>query len=169
MPCSNAAKTQNPLKFAGVPQTRKRISVANGPPYCGDMWRRYCCLSSFFSDCRYVPCCEDIAQQSCAIVCRWQIFLQFLGCSISSVQHVSDMHSERVPDCNAAGLGDKVSDNRRTVNKLLSEDGSDHARLSVCMSASQRRPPGYKQVSVDFVLYAYQRQFVIHPLVHPSS
>jgi len=24
-------------------------------PYCGDMWRRYCCLTSFFSDCRYVP------------------------------------------------------------------------------------------------------------------
>jgi len=23
MPCSNAAKTQNPLKFAGVPQTRQ--------------------------------------------------------------------------------------------------------------------------------------------------
>jgi len=22
----------------------------------GDIWRRYCCLTSFFSDCRYVPC-----------------------------------------------------------------------------------------------------------------
>jgi len=25
VPCSNAAKTQNPLKFAGVPQTRQQI------------------------------------------------------------------------------------------------------------------------------------------------
>ena len=27
MPCSNAAKTPNPLKFAGVPQTRQQISA----------------------------------------------------------------------------------------------------------------------------------------------
>jgi len=30
MPCSNAAKTRNPLKFAGVPQTNERISAARG-------------------------------------------------------------------------------------------------------------------------------------------
>jgi len=28
--CSNAAKTRNPLKFAGVPQTRQQISAASG-------------------------------------------------------------------------------------------------------------------------------------------
>jgi len=33
VPCSNAAKTQNPLKFAGVPQTTKRISAASGPKF----------------------------------------------------------------------------------------------------------------------------------------
>jgi len=27
MPCSNAAKTRNPLKFAGVPQTTGSISA----------------------------------------------------------------------------------------------------------------------------------------------
>jgi len=31
MPCSNGAKTRNPLKFAGVPQTNEKISAANGP------------------------------------------------------------------------------------------------------------------------------------------
>jgi len=31
MPCSNAAKTRNPLKFAGVPQTHQQISAASGP------------------------------------------------------------------------------------------------------------------------------------------
>jgi len=31
LPCSNAAKTRNPLKFAGVPQTTEPISAASGP------------------------------------------------------------------------------------------------------------------------------------------
>jgi len=42
--------TRNPLKFAGVPQTRQQISATSGPssPYCQDTWGRYCCLTSFF-------------------------------------------------------------------------------------------------------------------------
>ena len=31
--CSNAAKTGNPLKFAGMPQTRQQVSAANGPKF----------------------------------------------------------------------------------------------------------------------------------------
>jgi len=33
LPCSNALKTQNPFKFAGVPQTRRQISAASGPKF----------------------------------------------------------------------------------------------------------------------------------------
>ena len=33
VPCSNAAKMRNPLTFAGVPQTRQRISAASGPKF----------------------------------------------------------------------------------------------------------------------------------------
>ena len=33
VPCSNAAKTRNPLKVAGVPQTNEKISAANGPKF----------------------------------------------------------------------------------------------------------------------------------------
>jgi len=33
LPCSNAAKTRNPLKFAGVPQTNETISAASGPNF----------------------------------------------------------------------------------------------------------------------------------------
>ena len=33
VPCSNAAKTPNPLKFAGVPQTNETISAASGPKF----------------------------------------------------------------------------------------------------------------------------------------
>jgi len=32
VPCSNAAKTQNPLKLAGVPQTRQLMSAVSGRP-----------------------------------------------------------------------------------------------------------------------------------------
>ena len=50
VPCSNAAKTQNPLKFAmGCRKLTNRPQplVGQSSPYCGDMWRRYCCLTSF--------------------------------------------------------------------------------------------------------------------------
>ena len=33
MPCSNAAKTQNPLKFVVVPQTSEPISAVSGPKF----------------------------------------------------------------------------------------------------------------------------------------
>jgi len=31
--CSNAAKTRNPLEFAGVPQTNEMISAASKPKF----------------------------------------------------------------------------------------------------------------------------------------
>jgi len=33
VPCSNAAKTRNPLKFAWVPQTNEPISAGSGPKF----------------------------------------------------------------------------------------------------------------------------------------
>jgi len=33
VPCSNDAKTRNPLKFAGVPQTRQQISAISRPKF----------------------------------------------------------------------------------------------------------------------------------------
>jgi len=33
VPCSNAAKTWNPLKVAGVPQTRQQISAVSRPKF----------------------------------------------------------------------------------------------------------------------------------------
>jgi len=43
-----------------------------------------------------MPYCEDMAQQSCAIVPRRPIFGDFLGPAfpVSRVQHVSDLHSK---------------------------------------------------------------------------
>jgi len=55
VPCSNAAKTRNPLKFAAVPQTTGPISAASGPKFT-ILWEHVeILLLNKFSDCRYVP------------------------------------------------------------------------------------------------------------------
>ena len=96
VPCSNAANTRNPLKFAGVPQTRNRSQplVGRSSPYYQDMWRRYCCLISYFPIVDMCLRCEDIARQSCAMVPRWRFLATFLRLvfSASRVQQVSDLH-----------------------------------------------------------------------------
>jgi len=96
VPCSNAAKTRNPLKLVGVPQTHQQISAVNGPKFSiyGDMWTRYCCLTSFFPIVNTCLSCEDIARQSCAMVRRWRIFADILRPAFpaSRMHHVSDLH-----------------------------------------------------------------------------
>jgi len=57
VPCSNAAKTQNPLKFAGLPQTNETISAASGLKFT-ILWghvEKILLLNRSFSDCRYMP------------------------------------------------------------------------------------------------------------------
>jgi len=96
VPCSNAAKTRNPLKLAGVPQTRQQISaisMGRSSPYCAVMWRRYCCLTSFFPTVSTCLSCKDMARQTCAMVRRWRIFCGPVF-SASRVQHISDVHSK---------------------------------------------------------------------------
>ena len=94
--CSNAAKTRNSLKFAGVPQTTGPISAASRPssPYCGNAWRRYCCSKDFFPIVDTCLSCEDITRQSCAMVLRWRFFDDFLHpvFAASAMQQVSDLH-----------------------------------------------------------------------------
>ena len=76
VPCSNAAKTRKPLKFAGVPQTPEGMSAVSGP-YCENMWGRYCCFTSVFPTVDTCLSCKDIARQSCVMVPRWPIFGDF--------------------------------------------------------------------------------------------
>ena len=56
VPCSNAAKTRNQLKFAGVPQTHQRISAIIGPKFA-ILWGHVeeILLLDIFSDYRYMP------------------------------------------------------------------------------------------------------------------
>jgi len=57
LPCSNAAKRLNPLKFAGMPQTNETILAASGPKFTIS-WghvEKILLLNKFFYDCRYMP------------------------------------------------------------------------------------------------------------------
>jgi len=96
MPCSNSAKTRNPLKFAGVPKLANKSQplVGRSSPYYEDMWGRYCRLRSFFPIVDICLTCEDIARQSCGMVPRWRLFGDFLRAvfSASRAQHVADLH-----------------------------------------------------------------------------
>jgi len=63
MPCSNAAKTRNQLKFGGVPQTNETISAASRPKFT-ILWAHLediLLLNRFFPIVDTCLSCEDIA------------------------------------------------------------------------------------------------------------
>jgi len=96
MPCSNAAKKQNPLKFAGVPQTTGPILAASEPK-SAILWEHVeeiLTLDNIFQIVDMCFSCEDIARQTCAMVRRWRFFYDFLrpAFAASPVQHISDLH-----------------------------------------------------------------------------
>ena len=49
--------------------------MGRSSPYCGNIWRRYCCLTSFFPIVDTCLSCEDIARRSCGMVPRWRFFV----------------------------------------------------------------------------------------------
>jgi len=98
VPCSNAAKTRNPLKFAGVSQTNETISAASRPKFTvlSGHVEEILLLNKFFPIVDTCLSCEDITRQSCAMVRRSRFFASFLRpvFPASSVQHISDLHSK---------------------------------------------------------------------------
>jgi len=69
VPCSKAAKTRNPLKFAGVPQTNETISAVSGSKFT-ILWKHVdeiLLLNKFFPIVSTCLSCENIARQ----VVRW--------------------------------------------------------------------------------------------------
>jgi len=86
--CSNEANMRNPLQFAGVPKHPKvkrcQPLVGRSSPYCEDMWRTYCCLTSFFPTVNTCRSWEDTAWQSCAMVHKLRFFCIVLASCISS-------------------------------------------------------------------------------------
>ena len=47
---------------------RSQPLVGRSSPYCGDIWKTYCCLTSFSPIVDTCLSCEDIARWSCAMV-----------------------------------------------------------------------------------------------------
>ena len=87
--CGIRQNLQGCLKLANGSQPL----VGRSSLYCEDMWRRYCCLTSFFQIVDICISCEDTAWQSCAMVLRWRFFLHPVF-SASRVQYISDLHSK---------------------------------------------------------------------------
>jgi len=124
MPCTNAAKTQKPLKFAGVPQlvNRSQPLVGRSSPYCGNMWRTYCCLTSFFPIVDMCLSCEDIAPQSCAMVPRRRIFwvLHFQRAACSWFQTcILNSHSSHTMCASTVDIQSATAEIRRGKKKKL--------------------------------------------------
>jgi len=92
---NNEARTRNPLKFAGVPQTRQPISAVSQPslPYCEDLWRRHCCLTSFFFWLSIHALVAKIQPNKVVWWCTDGEFLHTVF-SVSRVQHISHLHSK---------------------------------------------------------------------------
>ena len=85
VPCSNAAKTLNPLKFAGVPHTRQQISAVSRPKFTilrGHV-EEVSMFNKFFPIVDTCLSCEDTARQICAMVPKW---LFFASCICSTFQ-----------------------------------------------------------------------------------
>jgi len=91
------AKTQIPLKFAGVPQTHEPISAVSGLKFTilrGHV-EKVLLLNNFFPIVDICLRSEDIAQQSCAMLTKWRFFCVILRpvFPASRVQHISDLYS----------------------------------------------------------------------------
>ena len=86
MLCSNPAKTRNPLKFAGVPQTTGSISAASGPKFAilrGHV-EDILLLKKFFSDCRYLPYLQRYSPTKLCDGAQMAIFVDFFASCICS-------------------------------------------------------------------------------------
>ena len=93
MSCSNAAKMRNPMKFAGVPQTRQQISAVSGPKFT--ILRGHVEDVLLFNN--FFPIVDaSVAKIQPDNVVRWCRNGAILRpvFSASRVQHISDMHSK---------------------------------------------------------------------------
>jgi len=69
-------RRESSWNLQGCPKLANRSQplVCWSSPYCGDMWRTYRCLTTFFRIVDTCLSCEDTARQSCAMVPKWRFF-----------------------------------------------------------------------------------------------
>jgi len=98
VPCSNAASMRNPLKFAGVPQTRQQISAVSRPKFA-ILWRHVeevLLLNKFFFRLWICALVAKIQPDKFVRWCQNDDFLRPVFAA-SRVPHISDMHSKFAP------------------------------------------------------------------------
>jgi len=95
MPCSNAAKTQNPLKFVGVPQTPEPISAVSGPKFTilSGHVGEVLLLNKFFLRLSIHALVAKIRPNKVVRWCRDGNFLRPVFAA-SHIQRISDLHSK---------------------------------------------------------------------------
>jgi len=87
-------RSENHWIFAGVPQTRQRISAVSKPKFT-ILWghvEEVSCLTRFFPIVDICLSCEVTARQSCAMVPNCDFLRPVF--SASRVHHISDIHSK---------------------------------------------------------------------------
>jgi len=92
---SNAAKTQKPLKFAGVPQTCQQISAVSMPKFI-IIWghvEEASVFNKFFFRLSIHASAAKIQSDKVVRWCKNGDFLRPIF-SVSCLQHISDMHSK---------------------------------------------------------------------------
>ena len=98
VPCSNAAKTRNPLKLPGLPQTNETISAATGPKFT-ILWGHVediSLLNKFFFGLSIHALVAKIWPHKVVRWCRDGDFLRPVFAA-SRMQHISDLHSKFTP------------------------------------------------------------------------
>ena len=95
MPCSNAAKTQNPLKFAGVPQMVEPISAVSGRKFTilSGHVEEIVLLNKIFFRLSIHALVAKIWPDKVVRWCRDVDFLRPVFAA-SRVQRISDLHSK---------------------------------------------------------------------------
>ena len=95
MPCSNAAKTQSPLKFVVVPQTPETISAVSGPKFTilSGHVEEILLLNKFFFLLSIHALVAKIWPDKVVRRCRDDDFLRPVFAA-SRVQRISDLHSK---------------------------------------------------------------------------
>ena len=84
-------KRETRWNLQGCPKLTKRSQplVGRSSPYYGAMWRRYCCLTSFFSDCRYMPYLRRYSPTKLWDGAQMAIFGDFFASCIFSEPHAA--------------------------------------------------------------------------------
>jgi len=113
VPCSNAAKTRNPLKFAGVPKTPEPIAAVGGPKFTilrGHVEEEVLPLNQFFSDCRYMPQLRRYSRTKLCDGAEMAIFCVIFASCISSepraahIRHTFSIRTKATPYVHKYGI-----------------------------------------------------------------